>query len=364
MNKKTVLLLLFSLAILVVILWFVGIGEIIAALKFADLRLILVAVLVQFFVFYLYTLRWRIIANMADMNLSIKKLLPITLVGLAANNITPMGRGGGEPVRAYILSRDIGVTMEESFATVVADKALDTFPFVFLALLTIIGATFTFNMDLWLVILMAVAMILIIAFLIILIYLSINEKFGEKLSNWCIGIVRRFYKKNSSELEEKIVSVVNGFQDTMSNLISNRNILYYALPLSFIIWGFEILRVYLVFLAFGADISPVIIGEVFILASLIGMIPLLPGGLGAVDGVMILFYASAGISASVSAAATVIERLISYWLATILGMLLLPYYGSSVLDKLSLNSSSDKELDAEMKKIDQEIKNSSNDEIK
>ena len=142
MNKKTVLLLLFSLAILVVILWFVGIEEIIAALKFADLRLILVAVLVQFFVFYLYTLRWRIIA----------KLLPITLVGLAANNITPMGRGGGEPVRAYILSRDIGVTMEESFATVVADKALDTFPFVFLALLTIIGATFTFNMDLWLVI--------------------------------------------------------------------------------------------------------------------------------------------------------------------------------------------------------------------
>ena len=70
------------------------------------------------------------------------------------------------------------------------------------------------------------------------------------------------------------------------------------------------------------------------------MIPLLPGGLGAVDGLMILFYSAAGVSASVSAAATVIERLISFWMATIIGMVIMPYYGSSVLDKISSNSSS------------------------
>ena len=90
-----------------------------------------------------------------------------------------------------------------------------------------------------------------------------------------------------------------------------------------------------------ANLNPIIIAEVFILASLVGMIPLLPGGLGAVDGVMILFYSAAGITASVSAAATVIERLISFWLATIIGMIILPHYGSSVLDKKSLSSSSD-----------------------
>ena len=95
------------------------------------------------------------------------------------------------------------------------------------------------------------------------------------------------------------------------------------------------------FLAFGAHISPVVIGEVFIMASLIGMIPLLPGGLGAVDGVMILFYSTAGITPSLSAAATVIERLISFWLATVVGMLILPHYGSSVLDKISFGSNSD-----------------------
>ena len=89
------------------------------------------------------------------------------------------------------------------------------------------------------------------------------------------------------------------------------------------------------------DERGIIIGEVFIIASLVGMVPLLPGGLGAVDGIMVVFYSVAGISASVSAAATVIERLISFWLATIIGMLILPHYGSSILSNSSLLSSDD-----------------------
>ena len=112
--------------------------------------------------------------------------------------------------------------------------------------------------------------------------------------------------------------------------------------MSFVIWIFEILRVYLVFLAFGANVNIIVIGEVFIVACLVGMIPLLPGGLGAIDGLMILFYSAAGVPPSVSAAATVIERLISFWMTTIIGMVLMPYYGSSVLEKISSMSSNEK----------------------
>ena len=69
------------------------------------------------------------------------------------------------------------------------------------------------------------------------------------------------------------------------------------------------------------------------MASFVGMIPLLPGGLGAVDGIMILFYASAGITASISAAATVVERLISFWMTTFIGLIFLMRYGTSILDR-------------------------------
>ncbi|MBE6500906.1 MAG: UPF0104 family protein [Methanobrevibacter thaueri] len=347
MDKKTVFFLGVSLVILAVMLYLVGIDQVIAALKIAKLEFIAIAIAMQVFTYYLYTLRWKILNNLVDIDVGIKKLLPMVLVGLAVNNITPSGRGGGEPVRAYLLSREENYPMEETFATVVADRALDTFPFVVLAVLTIIGMTLTFNFDLWLLILMVVAVIAIVIILILIIYMSINPNFGARVDGWIIGLVRRFYKKNSDELEEKIHGVIRGFQDTMKMVISNKNVLYYALPLSFVIWIFEILRVYFVFLAFGASVSPVIIGEVFILASLAGMIPLLPGGLGAVDGIMIIFYSAAGITASISAAATVIERLISFWMATILGLVILPYYGSSVLDKISLGSSDEIEEHSE-----------------
>ena len=345
MDKKSIFFLGLSVLILIVMLWFVGIEQILDALKVANLPLIALAILVQIFTYFLYTLRWQIFNKLADMDVSIKELLPMVLVGLAVNNITPSGRGGGEPVRAYLLSqKKEEYHFEETLATVVADRALDTFPFVILAVLTIISMTLFFNFDLWLVVVMVVAVIAIIVLLAVLIYMCINPDFGKRVDGWIIGLVRRFYKKNSEKLENQIHNAIFGFQDTMKMLISNKRGLIYTLALSFVIWFFEIFRVYLVFLAFGADVNLILIAEIFIISSLVGMIPLLPGGLGAVDGIMILFFSTVGVSPSVSAAATVIERLISFWMATILGMVILPYYGSSVLDK-SLSSSSDDDGD-------------------
>ncbi|WP_305514691.1 UPF0104 family protein [Methanobrevibacter sp. V14] len=340
MDRKTILLFGFSILILVIMLWFVGIDKVIMALKTANLYIILLAVGVQVVTYFLYTLRWQILNNLADMYVSIRKLLPMVMVGLAVNNITPSGRGGGEPVRAYLLYKEKNCLMEEAFATVVADRALDTFPFVVLAAITISAMTLYFNFDTWMLVVMVLAVIAIIAVLIGIIYMCINPNFGKRVDGWIIGLVRRFYKKNSEEFEEKIHGIISGFQDTMKLLISNKRGLLYTIPLSFLIWIFEILRVYLVFLAFGANVNFVIIGEVFIVASLVGMIPLLPGGVGAIDGVMILFYSATGIPSSVSAAATVIERLISFWMTTIIGLIILPYYGSAILNKISFSSSS------------------------
>ena len=318
MDRKTILLLGISIIILLVMLWFVGIDQVISALKLTNLYIIALAIATQIVTYFLYTLRWQILNNESNMNVSIRELLPMVLVGLAVNNITPSGRGGGEPVRAYILSKEKNYQFEETFATVVADRALDTL----------------------LLAVMIVAVIAIIILLAVIVYMCINPGFGNRVDGWIIGIVRRFYKKNTVELENKIHEAVFGFQDTMKGLVSNKKALYYTVPLSFLIWIFEIIRVYLVFLAFGANVNLIVIGEVFIVASLVGMIPLLPGGLGAIDGVMILLYSSAGITSSVSAAATVIERLISFWMATIIGLVILPKYGSSILDKIS--GSSDK----------------------
>ena len=335
-------------------LYFIGIDEVIEALKLSNLWLVLLAIVIQIFTYFLYTWRWNIINKTADMDLGIKKSLPMVLVSLAVNNITPSGRGGGEPVRAYLLAKEGHFKFEDTFATVIADRALDTFPFVILAILTIIGIIFTFSLDIKLIAFLVIMVTLITVAVILLIYVCINEAFGLKLTSWIIKIVRRFYKKFNEDTEKRIIEAVKTFQARMNALLRDKTILYYALPLSFVIWIFEILRVYVVFLAFGARVSPIIIGEVFILASFVGMVPLLPGGLGAVDGIMILFYANAGITASLSAAATVVERLISFWMTTFVGLIFLTMFGTSVLDKaFALAGSKDDKAEEDTKAIEE-----------
>ena len=334
-------------------LYFIGIDEVIEALKLSNLWLVLLAIVIQIFTYFLYTWRWNIINKTANMDLGIKKSLPMVLVSLAVNNITPSGRGGGEPVRAYLLAKEGHFKFEDTFATVIADRALDTFPFVILAILTIIGIILTFSLDIKLIAFLVICVTLITAAVILLIYVCINEAFGVKLTSWIIKIVRRLYKKFNEGTEQRIIEAVKVFQARMNALLRDRTILYHALPLSFVIWIFEILRVYVVFLAFGANVSPIIIGEVFILASFVGMIPLLPGGLGAVDGIMILFYATAGITASISAAATVVERLISFWMTTFVGLIFLTMFGTSVLDKAFALAGSNKDDEKDTKSIEE-----------
>ena len=65
------------------------------------------------------------------------------------------------------------------------------------------------------------------------------------------------------------------------------------------------------------------------------MIPLLPGGLGAVDGMMIILYSAAGVPPSISAAATIVERLISFWMTSFIGLGMLPFVGAGVMEKFS-----------------------------
>ena len=341
MDKKSIFFIILSIMILIVMFYFVGIGKVIEALKSANLYLIGLALVIQIFAYCLYTLRWKILNNVSGINVSFKKLLPIMMVGLAVNNITPSGRGGGEPVRAYILAKQHNYMIKDTFATVIADKALDTFPFVVLAVITIFSMIMYFNIALWLVVVMSIAIGAIVALLIVFLYMCVNEKFGVRVEGWISSLIRKFKKKDPQSIEKRVHDFIVGFQDNIKMLMSSRKTLAYTITLSFIIWFFEILRVYVVFLAFGAGLNLIVIAEVFIVASLVGMIPLLPGGLGAVDGLMALLYSKSGIALSLTAPITLIERLISFWMATIIGLLLIPHYGASVLDKISVGSSAD-----------------------
>lgn len=333
MKKRNIFfLLLFGILVVVVMVWIVGPEEIMSAVKSADPFYIALAVISQFATLALLTIRWGLIINSLDIEVPKRELFPMLLVGMMINNITPSGRGGGEPVRAYMLSRSSESSVESAFATVIVDRALDTFPMLFLAIITIISMIFFFELNIGVIIALVTSVVVITSLFLIFMYMCINEAAGEKIVLWAVKIVRKF--KDYDNLEEKALEALGNFQYSFKLMIKDKKLGVYGILISCASWALEIIRVYLVFCAFGVNASIIIIAEVFIISCLLGIIPLLPGGLGTVDGTMVLLYSAAGITSSISAAVTVIERLISFWMVTALGVICLPLFGKQVFDHI------------------------------
>ena len=338
MKYKTLLLMTAGVGVLAVMVLIIGPEKIEGAIKQSNPWYLALAVIIQLIIYGLWTERWAITTNSVGISISRRHLLPMLLVGLAINNITPSGRGGGEPVRAYILGKYSNSPTETAFATVIADRGLDTFPFIALAVITIITAILYIKLPSWMVITLIVCLAVLIILFALALYMSINREFGDRTVKWVLKLVNRISNKFHDKIRERAINAVVGFQDSMRVMINDRKVLLYGIPLSFVIWFLEILRVYVVFLALNVNAPLEIIAAVFVISTLIGMIPLLPGGLGAVDGMMILLYSYAGIPASVSAAATIVERLISFWMTSIIGVAVMPYFGVDAVEKLSKKS--------------------------
>lgn len=335
MKHKTVLLLLVGIGVLALMVLFIGPEKIESAIQEANPWYLVLAIIIQLAIYGLWTERWAITTASVGITIKRRHLLPMLLVGLAINNLTPSGRGGGEPVRAYILAKYSQSPTENAFATVIADRGLDTFPFIALAIITIITAILYIKLPQWMIISLIICLIVLIIVFLLALYMSLNREFGDRTIRWVLNILKRISSKMHDRIEKRAINAVQGFQDSMKVMITDRKVLLYGIPLSFLIWGLEILRVYVVFLALNINAPLEIIAAVFVISTLIGMIPLLPGGLGAVDGMMILLYSYAGIPPSVSAASTIVERLISFWMTTILGVAAIPYFGADAMEKLS-----------------------------
>lgn len=335
-NKKVFGLLAVGIVILIAFIMFIGPEQIISALKTADFKYILLAVIIQFIILGLWNTRWSIICKSLEIPHRQLPLFAMTIIGLAVNDLTPSGRSGGEPVRAYLLSRSSNESFRRTFATVMSDKIFDTFPFMVLAIFAISYLMFTLHLGFALFSVLVVALVLFVILLAFILYICINETVGMKTIEWIFSLIKRFTSKDLTRYEDKARTTLVGFQSNLKLLMYDRKLLVIATIISFVVWFLELLRVYVVFLAFGVHVSLGMVASVFLVSTLIGIIPALPGGLGSIDGVMILLYSMAGITSSVSTAATLVERMISLWMVLVIGVILIPFFGTGVFDAINM----------------------------
>ena len=90
--------------------------------------------------------------------------------------------------------------------------------------------------------------------------------------------------------------------------------------------AFDMLTLYLIFIAAGHPVSPGILLAGYGLPLLLGRLSILPGGVGIVEGTMTLLYDGLGVPNPITVVVILAYRAISFWLPALLGFLLIPYF--------------------------------------
>jgi uncharacterized protein (TIRG00374 family) len=113
---------------------------------------------------------------------------------------------------------------------------------------------------------------------------------------------------------------LHDFHGASNELLATRPLVV-GTSISFLSWGLECAGVYLCAVGLGADRPFLVVVFVFALSSLVGVLSMLPGGIGAVEaGLTGQFVAVAGLSAGMAVALTLLIRLATLWFATVVGI--------------------------------------------
>ena len=122
-------------------------------------------------------------------------------------------------------------------------------------------------------------------------------------------------------LLNRLAPHLKDFHASSNELLSSRPLVV-GTVISFLSWGLECLAVYLCSVGLSTGMPFLLVVFVFATSSLVGVLSMLPGGIGAVEaGLTGQFVAIAGLSTGVAVALTLIIRLATLWFATLVGII-------------------------------------------
>jgi uncharacterized protein (TIRG00374 family) len=121
-------------------------------------------------------------------------------------------------------------------------------------------------------------------------------------------------------LLKRLAPHLGDFHASSNELLGTRPLVV-GTAISFLAWGLECLAVYLCAVGLDAKVAFLLVVFVFATSSLVGVLSMLPGGIGAVEaGLTGQFVAIAGLSTGVAVALTLVIRLATLWFATLVGI--------------------------------------------
>ena len=325
--------------IIFIISFAVGLSDILEVLSHSNLNIIYLTLVLELLLIVAWTLRWSLILDVVDHSPGFKKLFLMMFSSLFGNNVTP-GAAGGEPLRAYLVNKLEGVPFDLAFVSASADRVFEFFPFLMVSLFAIYLIS-TWNIPLWSAIIISILILITMVFFGLLIYIGINKEIAGKIIIPIARYVFPFFKKLTkkevtfSYVTERVLYYVERFSTGFLTVLQNHKMFTLGLTISIGMWLIDMVRMYLCFVAVGSypPFIPMVI--IYSIGLLITILPTIPGALGLREGVMIGLFLIVGVPADIVLAASLIDRLVSYLMPTVIGAIVTVYYGKILKTKES-----------------------------
>lgn len=261
---------------------------------------VFMASLVYLLSVYFFAVRWQKVLSSVGYNLKAVNLLPIMFGSAFVNNITPASRTGGESLRIVWANRSFGITYTHGLITILFERVVEAIPVAMLFVYVLyLSPSFKSLLLLQRKILpLDPSMLWVLTLL------------GAGIGAWIL-------LRKSSSIIRKL------YQDWRQ---MNRSFAP-VLLLSFGVWGLDVIRLKLVASALSLPLSMDIIILFSVLYLILGCLSVTPGGLGILEGGLVSLLLYFGLSPASAGSFVFLERIVSYGLSSLIGVLYLFYYG-------------------------------------
>ncbi|GIU68519.1 MAG: TIGR00374 family protein [Candidatus Pacearchaeota archaeon] len=246
--------------------------------------------------------------------------LKTVMANFFINGITPGFNLGGEPFRAYYLSKKYKKPAAKILGAIVADKFYHSLVSFFFIVATALYVMRFIPISFELKTLLQTLIFFVLFFFLSLFLINLFFH-KERVSRFAKIIYKKILKSNRKKnkfikyLDKHFENFFNGFRETLFD----KKFVILAIFLSLIYWLIYFLVSYLIFLSFGFKISFFVIISVVSLSNLLGDFSPTPGGVGLMEGSMVLFYTLFGVSVATGLAVSIISRLLLYFYSIFIG---------------------------------------------
>lgn len=315
-GRRTLVLALVALLILVGLVGFARPGELAAVLLKADPRLVLLALASYTLAIAVFAVIWRLLLRAVGIGLPFPENLRLVYSSVFFNVATPTASYGGEAVRAYLLTKRHGVDPGLGISTIVAHRIAGTLAGSLATLAVGLYLALAYPLPPYLPVLIVLASALALLGFFLLLYLGLDLDRSRQLLLRALPIVQRLGYKGS---ESGTMEVLASYNRGLKTLSTKESVLLSSLILGLVAWALVNMVAVFSFRAVALGATPQDL-LVFAFYAVIRLVPTgLPEFVGSKEFLLTALATLSGYSPAEAVSAILVVRLTTQAWMVLLG---------------------------------------------